>query len=190
MSELAYFTKSQAAIVRRPAGCRGTGRCLWTGRRLPVTLRYLSSRGGVNPHELADKLGYYKGTGVALQSLWVTPRAGRNRFFALASRGLEVGSAATAAVINSIAGGNDFVAAYPGQWPEQAGQEHLSMCSKQPDQDHPRYCRQYHCGQYARRPSRLRRPAGAHQCWIAAQCRKACRCSRPATRADAAFQAG
>ena len=79
----------------------------------PVTLRYLSSRGGVNPHELADKLGYYKGTGVALQNLGYSA-GGPESLFALASRGLDVGSAATAAVINSIAGGNDFVAAYPG----------------------------------------------------------------------------
>jgi ABC-type nitrate/sulfonate/bicarbonate transport system substrate-binding protein len=78
----------------------------------PVTLRYLSSRGGINPHELADKLGYYKDTGVAVQNLGYSS-GGPESLFALASRGLEVGSAATAAVINSIAGGNDFVAAYP-----------------------------------------------------------------------------
>jgi ABC-type nitrate/sulfonate/bicarbonate transport system substrate-binding protein len=78
----------------------------------PVTFRYLSSRGGINPHELADKLGYYKGTGVAVQNLGYSA-GGPESLFALASRGLDVGSAATAAVINSIAGGNDFVAAYP-----------------------------------------------------------------------------
>lgn len=78
----------------------------------PVTFRYLASRGGISPHELADKLGYYKGTGVAVQNLGYAA-GGPESLFALASRGLDVGSAATAAVINSIAGGNDFIAAYP-----------------------------------------------------------------------------
>lgn len=78
----------------------------------PVTFRYLSSQGGVSPHELAEELGYYEGLGVKLENLGYA-QGGPASLFALASGSADVGSAATAAVINSIAGGNDFVAAYP-----------------------------------------------------------------------------
>ncbi|WP_156408681.1 ABC transporter substrate-binding protein [Rhizobium sp. Root708] len=76
-----------------------------------VTIRYLSSQGGLSAHELADALGYFKGTGITLQDVGYA-QGGPASLFALASGNVELGSAATAAVLNSIAGGNDFVAAY------------------------------------------------------------------------------
>lgn len=76
-----------------------------------VTIRYLSSQGGLAAHELADALGYFKDTGITLENIGYA-QGGPASLFALASGNVELGSAATAAVINSIAGGNDFVAAY------------------------------------------------------------------------------
>ncbi|MGO4567764.1 ABC transporter substrate-binding protein [Rhizobium sp. 2YAF20] len=77
-----------------------------------VTIRYLSSQGGLAPHELADALGYFKDTGITLQNVGYA-QGGPASLFALASGNVELGGAATASVLNSIAGGNDFVAAYP-----------------------------------------------------------------------------
>jgi len=78
----------------------------------PVTLRFLSSQGSVSPHELAAELGYFDNLGIKLENVGYA-QGGPASLFALASGSVELGSAATAAVINSIAGGNDFVAAYP-----------------------------------------------------------------------------
>ncbi|MBZ9810087.1 MULTISPECIES: ABC transporter substrate-binding protein [unclassified Mesorhizobium] len=77
-----------------------------------VKIRYLASRGGISPHELADQLGYFKGLGIELENVGYAG-GGPESLFALASGSVDLGSAATPAVINSIAGGNDFVAAYP-----------------------------------------------------------------------------
>lgn len=77
-----------------------------------VTLRYLAGHGGVSPHELAQALGYYDGLGVKLENIGYSG-GGPESLFALASGSADIGSAATPAVLNSIAGGNDFVAAYP-----------------------------------------------------------------------------
>jgi ABC-type nitrate/sulfonate/bicarbonate transport system substrate-binding protein len=77
-----------------------------------VTLRYLQSHGGLNAHELAQELGYFEGTGITLEAVGYAS-GGPESLFALASGGVEIGSAATSAVLNSIIGGNDFVAAYP-----------------------------------------------------------------------------
>jgi ABC-type nitrate/sulfonate/bicarbonate transport system substrate-binding protein len=78
----------------------------------PVTFRYLASHGSVSPHELAYELGYFEGLGIELENVGYAG-GGPESLFALASGSVDIGSAATAAVINSIAGGNDFVAAYP-----------------------------------------------------------------------------
>jgi ABC-type nitrate/sulfonate/bicarbonate transport system substrate-binding protein len=78
-----------------------------------VEIRYLSSQGGLAAHELADALGYFKDTGITLKNVGYA-QGGPASLFALASGDVELGSAATAAVLNSIAGGNDFVAAYAG----------------------------------------------------------------------------
>jgi ABC-type nitrate/sulfonate/bicarbonate transport system substrate-binding protein len=78
----------------------------------PVTLRYLASQGGLSAHELAAALGYFDNTGVTLENVGYAT-GGPASLFALASGDIEIGGAATAAVLNSIAGGNDFVAAYP-----------------------------------------------------------------------------
>ena len=77
-----------------------------------VTLRFLAGHGGVSAHELADALGFYEPFGIKLENVGYTS-GGPESLFALASGNVDIGSAATSAVINSIAGGNDFVAAYP-----------------------------------------------------------------------------
>lgn len=77
-----------------------------------VTLRYLASHGGIAAHELAQELGYYEGTGVKLDNLGYAS-GGPETLIGLAGGSLDIGSAATSAVLNSIAGGNDFVIAYP-----------------------------------------------------------------------------
>jgi ABC-type nitrate/sulfonate/bicarbonate transport system substrate-binding protein len=76
-----------------------------------VTLRYLASHGGLNAHELAQELGYFEGAGVAVENVGYAS-GGPESLIALAGGSVDVGSAATSAVLNSIVGGNDFVAAY------------------------------------------------------------------------------
>jgi len=77
-----------------------------------VNLRYLASQGGLSAHELAAELGYFKGTGITIENVGYAA-GGPASLIALASGDVEIGSAATSAVLNSIIGGNDFVAAYP-----------------------------------------------------------------------------
>lgn len=77
-----------------------------------VTLRYLASQGGLSAYELAKELGYFDGTGITLENVGYA-QGGPASLVALAGGSVEIGSAATAAVLNSIAAGNDFVAAFP-----------------------------------------------------------------------------
>lgn len=77
-----------------------------------VTLRYLSSQGGLSAYELAAELGYFDGTGITLENVGYA-QGGPASLVALSGGSVEIGSAATAAVLNSIAAGNDFVAAFP-----------------------------------------------------------------------------
>lgn len=77
-----------------------------------VTLRYMAQQGGLSGHELAEALGYFEGTGIKLENVGYAS-GGPASLFALASGNVDIGSAATSAVLNSIANGNDFVAAYP-----------------------------------------------------------------------------
>ena len=77
-----------------------------------LTLRYLGSAGGLAAHELAAELGYFDGTGITLENIG-NAGGGPETLIALAGGSVEIGSAATPAVLNSIAAGNDFVAAYP-----------------------------------------------------------------------------
>ncbi|HEB4875512.1 TPA: ABC transporter substrate-binding protein [Kluyvera ascorbata F0526] len=77
-----------------------------------VTMRYMASYGGISAHELAEALGYFEGTGVSIKNAGYAS-GGPESLFALASGSIDIGSAATPAVINAIANGNDFVAAYP-----------------------------------------------------------------------------
>ncbi|OWO94347.1 sulfonate ABC transporter substrate-binding protein [Rhizobium esperanzae] len=77
-----------------------------------VKLRYLASQGGLAAHELAEELGYFKDTGITFENVGYA-QGGPASLIALASGDVEIGSAATSAVLNSIIGGNDFVAAYP-----------------------------------------------------------------------------
>jgi ABC-type nitrate/sulfonate/bicarbonate transport system substrate-binding protein len=77
-----------------------------------VTLRYLAGQGSLSAFELADELGYFDGTGITLENVGYA-QGGPASLVALAGGSVEIGSAATAAVLNSIAAGNDFVAAYP-----------------------------------------------------------------------------
>ncbi|MCC5974186.1 MAG: ABC transporter substrate-binding protein [Rubellimicrobium sp.] len=77
-----------------------------------VNIRFLASHGGLSPHELAYELGYFSGTGITLENVGYA-QGGPASLVALAGGSVELGSAATAAVLNAIAAGNDFVAAYP-----------------------------------------------------------------------------
>lgn len=79
-----------------------------------VTLRFLASHGGLSAHELAQELGYFEGTGITLENVGYAS-GGPESLMALAGGSVEIGSAATSAVLNSLIGGNDFVAAYPTQ---------------------------------------------------------------------------
>lgn len=79
-----------------------------------VTMRYLASHGGLSAHELAQELGFFEGTGITLENLGYAS-GGPESLMALAGGSVEIGSAATSAVLNSIIGSNDFVAAYPTQ---------------------------------------------------------------------------
>ncbi|MGL4197754.1 MAG: ABC transporter substrate-binding protein [Allorhizobium sp.] len=77
-----------------------------------VKFRYLASQGGLSAYELAAELGYFKDTGITIENVGYAT-GGPASLIALASGDVEIGSAATSAVLNSIIGGNDFVAAYP-----------------------------------------------------------------------------
>lgn len=77
-----------------------------------VNLRYLASQGGFSAHELAAELGYFDGTGITIENVGYAT-GGPASLIALASGDVEIGSAATSAVLNAIISGNDFVAAYP-----------------------------------------------------------------------------
>lgn len=77
-----------------------------------VKFRYLASQGGLSAHEFAAELGYFDGTGITIENVGYAT-GGPASLIALASGDVEIGSAATSAVLNSIIGGNDFVAAYP-----------------------------------------------------------------------------
>jgi ABC-type nitrate/sulfonate/bicarbonate transport system substrate-binding protein len=77
-----------------------------------VKLRYLASQGGLSAHELAQELGYFDGTGITIENIGYAA-GGPASLIALASGDVEIGSAATSAVLNSIISGNEFVAAYP-----------------------------------------------------------------------------
>ncbi len=81
-----------------------------TAAQAEVTIRYLASHGGLAPHELADELGYYDEAGIKLENLGYAS-GGPETLIGLAGGSLDLGSAATSAVLNSIIGGNDFVAA-------------------------------------------------------------------------------
>lgn len=77
-----------------------------------VTIRYLGGSGSLAAHELAAELGYFEGTGITLENVGHAS-GGPESLIALAGGSVDLGSAATAAVLNSVAAGNDFVAAYP-----------------------------------------------------------------------------
>lgn len=79
-----------------------------------LTLRFLSEPGGIAAHELAQELGYFEGTGIKVENVG-TAQGGPASLMALAGGSVDIGSAATPAVLNSIASGNEFVAAYPTQ---------------------------------------------------------------------------
>jgi ABC-type nitrate/sulfonate/bicarbonate transport system substrate-binding protein len=91
----------------------GPARTAFAAEPEQVTVRFLADQGALSGHELAEALGYFDGTGIKLKDVGFVG-GGPASLFALASGNVELGSAATSAVINAIAGGNDFVAAYPG----------------------------------------------------------------------------
>lgn len=101
------------------------------GRAEEVTLRYLANHGSVAAHELARELGYLDGTGVAVETTGFVS-GGPESLFALASGSVDIGSAATSAVINAIASGNDFVAAYPSNGINDAVQSKFEVLADSP----------------------------------------------------------
>ncbi|ADZ69847.1 ABC transporter substrate-binding protein [Polymorphum gilvum] len=103
---MTYRFKSLTAAATLALGLSGSAQAE------TVTLRFLASHGGVSAHELAQELGYFDGTGIKLENIGYAG-GGPESLFALASGSVDIGSAATSAVINSIASGNDFIAAYP-----------------------------------------------------------------------------
>lgn len=96
-----------------------------------VTFRVFNSRGGIEPHLLAEKLGYYEGTPVKLEALGYSS-GGPESLMAVAGGSADVGSAATAAVLNSIAAGNDFVLAYPSNGINDHAQSHFYVLDGSP----------------------------------------------------------
>lgn len=78
----------------------------------PYTFRFMPNRGSVSPHELAFVLGYYEPYGIKLENKGFAS-GGPETLFGLAGGSIDLASAATSAVLNSIAGGNDFLIAYP-----------------------------------------------------------------------------
>ncbi len=132
-----------------------------------MKIRYLADQGGLSGHELADALGYFEGTGIKIE-MSAMRRAARPH----SSRWLPAMSSwavlRLSAVLNSIAGGNDFVAAYPSNGINQKTESIFYSLEGKPDQVDQGSCRQDDCREYARRPSRLhgarsaafRRPAG------------------------------
>ena len=103
-----------ALTLRSLALTTALGLSFGTAAQAEVTIRYLASHGGLAPHELADELGYYDEAGIKLENLGYAS-GGPETLIGLAGGSLDLGSAATSAVLNSIIGGNDFVAAYPTQ---------------------------------------------------------------------------
>lgn len=77
-----------------------------------VTIRYLANHGGISAHELAAALGYFDEAGITLKNVGYAS-GGPESLIALAGGSVELGNAATAAVLGAIAGGSDFLAAYP-----------------------------------------------------------------------------
>lgn len=97
----------------------------------PVTFRVFNDRGGVAPHLLAEKLGFYEGTPVRLEQIGYSS-GGPESLMALAGGSADVGSAATSAVLNSIAAGNDFVLAYPSNGINAQSQSHFYVLEDSP----------------------------------------------------------
>lgn len=79
----------------------------------PVAFRYLYVSGAIEAFELANELGYYKDTDVKLEPVGYS-QGGPQSLFGVASGSTDVGSAATPAILNAIASGNDLVGVYPG----------------------------------------------------------------------------
>jgi len=99
-----------------------------------VKFRYLASQGGLSAHELAAELGYFDGTGITIENVGYAT-GGPASLIALASGDVEIGSAATSAVLNSIIGGNDFVAAYPSNGINDEVQSIFSVLEDSPIRD-------------------------------------------------------
>ena len=59
-----------------------------------VTIRYLASQGGLSNFELAAELGYFDGTGIALENVGYA-QGGPASLVALAGGSVDLGSAAT-----------------------------------------------------------------------------------------------
>jgi ABC-type nitrate/sulfonate/bicarbonate transport system substrate-binding protein len=77
-----------------------------------VVIRYLDDRGYVPPYELAEALGWLKGTDIRLEQEGDSP-GGPESLAALASGKIDIAGAATPAIINAIAGGAKILCVMP-----------------------------------------------------------------------------
>jgi len=78
----------------------------------PVVIRYLNDRGYVPPYEIAEALGFFRGTGIRFESEGDS-QGGPQALAALASGSVDVAGAATPAMINAIAGGAKIICIMP-----------------------------------------------------------------------------
>jgi ABC-type nitrate/sulfonate/bicarbonate transport system substrate-binding protein len=77
-----------------------------------TVIRYFNNRGSVSPYELADALGWLKDKGIAIESVGYS-QGGPENLIGLASGSVDIGGAATPAVINAIAGGAQILGVMP-----------------------------------------------------------------------------
>jgi ABC-type nitrate/sulfonate/bicarbonate transport system substrate-binding protein len=77
-----------------------------------VVIRYLNDHGYVSPFEIAEALGFLKGTGIRLELEGYSP-GGPASLAALKSGAIDVAGAATPAIINAVAGGAKILCIMP-----------------------------------------------------------------------------
>ncbi|HUC11481.1 MAG TPA: ABC transporter substrate-binding protein [Stellaceae bacterium] len=77
-----------------------------------TVIRYLAGYGNVTTYELADALGWLRGTGIRLQSVGYS-QGGPESLAAMASGSADLAGAATPAIINAIVGGAKILGVMP-----------------------------------------------------------------------------
>ena len=179
------FPRPGAVVARRPA----------SRRRRASPRRRNRSRSATSPARAASRRTNWpmrsatsRALGVELENVGYAS-GGPDSLFALASGSLDLGSAATAAVINSIAGGNDFVAAYPSNGINDQVQSIFYVLEDSPIKSLSRHRRQD--PSRSTRSARISTTRSARRCTArpAGERRQPGRGARAAARADAALGA-